>query len=144
MSDKVMIWLLFEQDGAFLLARRKATSRPFPGMWTLPGDQMRFDESASETVERFTREELGAGVHADEFIDTFFVEEGGQNYAVTVFKPLNVDGTLRYRESGPYEELRWALPTELPAPIVPSVADVLQGKRHWRDDTEPPPSGQNA
>ena len=40
MSEHVMIWLLFEQDGAYLLTRRKPESRPFAGMWTLPGDVM--------------------------------------------------------------------------------------------------------
>lgn len=144
MSDRVLIWLLIEQDGAVLLARRKPDARPFAGTWTLPGDLMRGDESAAETIERFSQDQLGATVRADDFIDTFFLEEAGQSYAVTVFKPSSIDGHLRYRESGPYDEVRWATAGELPQPILGEVAAILRGERHWREDEQPDSSSQSA
>src|SRR5687767_6925221 len=79
-SDKVMIWLLFEQDEAFLLTRRKPDEPPFAGYWTLPGDMMRFDESASETVKRFGQNELNVQISAEEFVDTFYIEENNDRY----------------------------------------------------------------
>lgn len=143
MSDRVLIWLLFEQDGAFLLARRKPEERPFAGRWVLPGDLMRDDESAAETVDRFSRNDLGAAVRADDFVDTFFLEDSGASYAVTVFRPSSIDGRLRYRESGPYDEVRWVTPEDLPEPVIDAVAELLQGKRHWREDEETQPADPN-
>jgi len=144
MSEKVLIWLLFENEGAVLLCRRKPDESPFPGYWTLPGDVMHIEESASETVQRFAKNELDVQITAEEFIDTFYLQEGGDSYAVTVFKPASFTGHLRYRDSGPYAEARWALPAELPAPIHTALAEMLAGKRHWRSNDEPESAGPSA
>jgi ADP-ribose pyrophosphatase YjhB (NUDIX family) len=138
MSERVMIWLLFEQEGAVLLTRRKADRRPFAGTWTLPGEVMRFDESASETLQRFASAELDVRVSAEEFVDTFYLTESGTTYAVTVFKPASFEGRPRYRESGPYEEARWSLPDDLPSPAPAALVEMLGGKRHWQSEQEPP------
>jgi ADP-ribose pyrophosphatase YjhB (NUDIX family) len=137
MSEKGLIWLLFEQDGAVLLTRRKDGRPPFAGQWVLPGDVMEMEESASETVQRFGKDELDVRVSAEEFVDTFYLNEDESSYAVTVFRAMSFDGHLRYRESGPYAEARWALPAELPSPIPAPLAEMLGGKRHWRSDDEP-------
>jgi len=139
MSEKVMIWLLFENDGAVLVCRHKPDETPFAGYWTLPGDVMRIDESASETVKRFGRNELNVEISAEEFVDTFYLQEGSDSFAVTVFKPASFTGNLRYRESGPYAEASWAVPTELPSPIHAALAEMLAGKRHWRSSEETGP-----
>lgn len=143
MSEKVLIWLLFEQDGAVLLTRRKDDEPPFAGQWVLPGDVMEVEESASETVQRVSRDELNARVSAEEFVDTFYLTEQDTIYAVTVFKALSFEGHLRYRESGPYAEARWALPDALPSPQPQALAEMLRGKRHWRSDDESA-AGQSA
>ena len=139
-----MIWLLFENDGAVLVCRRRSDESPFAGYWTLPGDVMRLDESASETVKRFGRNELNVEIGAEEFVDTFYLQEGNDDFAVTVFKPASFSGDLRYRESGPYEEARWALPIELPSPIHAALAEMLAGKRHWRSQDESESAGESA
>ena len=144
MSEKVMIWLLFENDGAILVCRRKPDETPFAGYWTLPGDVMRLDESASETVKRFGRNELDVQVSAEEFVDTFYLQEGNESFAVTVFKPASYSGNLRYRESGPYAEARWATPADLPSPVHAALAEMLAGKRHWHSDDESGPASQSA
>ncbi|MGE0058968.1 MAG: NUDIX hydrolase [Dehalococcoidia bacterium] len=141
MSEKVLIWLLFEQEGAVLLTRRKNDEPPFAGQWVLPGDIMEIEESASETVQRFGREELDVRVGAEEFIDTFYLTERETSYAVTVFKAVSFEGHLHYRESGPYAEARWCLPADLPSPIPEALAEMLGGKRHWRSDDEEPAAG---
>jgi ADP-ribose pyrophosphatase YjhB (NUDIX family) len=144
MSEKVLIWLMFEQDGAVLLTRRKNDEPPFAGQWVLPGDVMQIEESASETVQRFGRDELDVRVGAEEFVDTFYLTERETSYAITVFKAVSFEGRLRYRESGPYEEARWSLPAELPSPIPAALAEMLGGKRHWRSDDEPRAVPENA
>jgi ADP-ribose pyrophosphatase YjhB (NUDIX family) len=130
MTQRVLIWLLFEEQGAVLLARRKTDGRPFGGSWTLPGDEMELDESASETVRRFARDQLGILVRDEEFVDTFYLAEGATEYAVTVFRP-SCEGELRYRESGPYSEVRWCAPDELPSPVPQALSELLAGRRHW-------------
>ena len=144
MSEKVLIWLLFENDGAVLLTRRKTDEPPFAGYWTLPGDLMRLEESASETVKRFAQNELNVQVTAEEFIDTFYLNEGKDSFAVTVFKPASLEGNLKYRQSGPYEEARWALPSDLPTPIHEALAEMIGGNRHWQAGDEPQQSDPNA
>lgn len=134
MSERVLIWLLIEQEGTCLLAHRKADEPPFAGRWTLPGDEMRREESALETIQRIGRDDLGVELGSEEFIDTFYLEESGTRYAVTVFKPLAVSGPLRYRESGPYLEVAWGTAATLPEGTFSEIADVLEGRRHWRDD----------
>jgi 8-oxo-dGTP diphosphatase len=49
---------VIEQDGRFLLARRRAGTR-FGGQWEFPGGKMEPGESRSDTLRREIREELG-------------------------------------------------------------------------------------
>lgn len=136
MNERVLVWLLFEQDGAFLLARRKPGEAPLAGTWTLPGDVMRVDESALETVQRFATAELDVSVAAEEFVDTFYMQEDGIRYAVSVFKPVAAAGRPRYRQSGPYAEAGWFRLADLPSPAPALLVEMLSGKRHWQQ--EPP------
>ena len=107
MTQRVLVWLLVERDGAVLLARRKADEPPFAGMWVLPGDRMPEEESAAETLARVGKQELDAEVAMESFVDTLTLREGDADYAVNVFR-VAVEGHPRYRESGPYEEAAWA------------------------------------
>ena len=50
MSLVTLVWMLVEQDGGVLMARRKAEKPPFPDLWVLPGDIMRDEESTTETM----------------------------------------------------------------------------------------------
>lgn len=127
MSDpKVLVWLLLEQDGAVLLARRKSDRPPFASQWVLPGDVMPEEESASETAQRVGQDELDIRVSRDEFVETLYLEDGGVEYAVNVFR-VDYEGRPRYRESGPYTEVRWALASVLVAwqGLPRSLADLL-------------------
>ena len=112
-EPNVLVWLLIEQEGAVLLGRRKAEQPPFAGQWVLPGDEMPEEESASETAARFAREQLDVRVGGEEFVDTLYLEDGGVEYAANLFRVTAYEGKPRYRESGPYVEVRWLLPAEL-------------------------------
>lgn len=128
---KVLVWLLLESDGAVLLVNRKRP--PFRDVWTLPGDTMAPEESASETAARVLREDFGVTATKEEFVETLQLKEGSTDYAVHVFR-VAPDGRPRYRESGPYAELGWAAPSELddldirlPQPLVDLLGRLAQG-----------------
>jgi ADP-ribose pyrophosphatase YjhB (NUDIX family) len=121
----VLIWLLMELDGGVLLARRKPDSRPLAGQWTLPGDIMRSDESSAETIWRVGREMLDIQVIHETFVDTLYIKDNGLDYAINVFS-LAFEGQPRYRESGPFAEVRWCLPAELPKPLPEGLAVLLR------------------
>jgi hypothetical protein len=122
-EQTVLVWLLFEQDGAVLLARRKSDHPPFAGQWVLPGDAMPEAESATETAERAGHDQLDVRVSGDEFVDTLYLEDAGIDYAANIFR-VRYEGRPRFRESGPYTEVRWVLPSALvawqgmPRPLV--------------------------
>ena len=107
--------------------RRKTVETPFAGQWVLPGDEMAEDESALETLVRVGREELGAGVSGDTFVETLEILEGGNSYNVNVFR-VSLVGHPRYRESGPYEEAAWAPLADLRSAglaMPPQLLDAL-------------------
>jgi len=124
-EPQVLVWLLMEQDGGVLLARRKAESRPLAGQWVLPGDRMTEEESSSETIWRVGREMLDIQVIHDTFVDTLYIKDNTVEWAVNVFS-IAFEGAPRYRQSGPYAEVRWVSPNDLPRPINDSLAVLLQ------------------
>jgi ADP-ribose pyrophosphatase YjhB (NUDIX family) len=113
-EQPVLVWLVIEQDNALLLARRRSDRPPFAGQRVLPGDVMPDEESASETAARIGRDHLDVNVTEDEFVDTLYLQDGGAPYAVNVFR-ATYEGRPRYRDSGPYTEVRWVLPSALVA-----------------------------
>ena len=113
--------MLIEQDGAVLSGLRKPDRPPFAGRWALPGDVMREDESSSETMARFATDQLGVAIASEEFDDTLYLQDGGAEQAINIFR-VTLAGTPRFRESGPFAEMRWIAgpdlsdPTSYPAP----------------------------
>ena len=127
-EPRILVWLLIEQEDAILLGRRKADTAPFAGRWVLPGDEMGEDESASETTERFAREQLDLRVRGEEFVETLYLSDGGKDFAVNVFR-VGYEGRPRFRESGPYQEVRWFLRSDLDRlqGVVESLRQVVAG-----------------
>ncbi len=111
MRQSILVWLLFEEEGAVLLGKRRRP--PLEGQWTLPGDVMATDESAEETLERYARSELGVRLAASEFEDTLYLTEGGENHVTNVFRVGGYEGTLRFRREGDLEDARFVLPEEM-------------------------------
>jgi ADP-ribose pyrophosphatase YjhB (NUDIX family) len=127
----VLVWMLIEQDGAVLLSRHKATSKPLTGQWTLPGEGMPADESAQETLERFAIEQLDIRVTWDDFEDSLELRLRDVDYVANVFRVTAFEGRLRFRESGPYEEMRWFPIDELPqmaAPLQELLGKTKEGR----------------
>jgi len=130
-----MAWMLVEQDGAVLLAHRKAERPPFPDLWVLPGDVMKSDESANETLARVAHDELDTYVRGDEFVATLIFSIAGNQYAANVFR-VSLGGHPRYRESGDYIQVAWAAPAEPPDPIPDALRDLLAGMPPAQEDTK--------
>ena len=116
MNAKTLVWLLVEQDGAVLLCRRKADQPPFAGHWTLPGEAKGADESAATTIARFAHEQLDLWLMGSEPVETLRLRDGEADYTVEVLR-VGFEGKPRFRESGPYDEVGWARPDDLPSPM---------------------------
>jgi ADP-ribose pyrophosphatase YjhB (NUDIX family) len=131
---RVLVWLLLHEGDAMLLGLRKPDKPPFASQWVLPGDEMPEDESAVETLQRFGREQLDIRPGAEEFVDTLYVKEGPDDLAVNVFRLDSYEGRPRFRESGPYSEVRWVTRAEvtdektypMPAPLRASLAPASE------------------
>jgi SAM-dependent methyltransferase/ADP-ribose pyrophosphatase YjhB (NUDIX family) len=126
MSQSILVWLLFEDGDEVLLARRARDGGPFAGQWTLPGDAVPEEESAEETLRRFARESLGVDVQGEEFEETLYLSDGGQNFVTNVFRVTAFTGELRFRR-GAFEEARWLPRAEL------GDADALSIPQDLRD-----------
>jgi ADP-ribose pyrophosphatase YjhB (NUDIX family) len=107
-----MVWMLIENDGAVLLAQRKQESEVFAGRWTLPGEVRNEDETDSEILARLAAEEFDVELQAEEFVEKLYVSTGGRQHQISVYR-VGFEGSPRFRESGPYEEVGWADPSEL-------------------------------
>jgi ADP-ribose pyrophosphatase YjhB (NUDIX family) len=127
MSEIALAWMLVEQDGTVLLAHRKSNRPPFPDLWVLPGDVMKEDESASETLSRVAHDELDTYVRSDDFVATLNFSIAGDEYAANVFR-VALGGHPRYRESGDYTQVAWAANDAPPDPIPDALRDLLAGK----------------
>ena len=107
-----MVWMLIENDGAVLLAQRRPDSEVFAGRWTLPGEVKGEDESDSETLARVAAEDFGVELQGEELVERLHVSTGGRQHQISVYR-VGFEGSPRFRESGPYEEVGWAEPEEL-------------------------------
>jgi ADP-ribose pyrophosphatase YjhB (NUDIX family) len=107
-----MVWMLIENDGAVLLAQRKAESEVFAGRWTLPGEVRDEEESDAETLARVAADDFGVALQGEEFVEKLYVSTGGRQHQINVYR-VGFEGSPKFRESGPYEEVGWADPTEL-------------------------------
>jgi hypothetical protein len=107
-----MVWMLIENDGAVLLAQRKPESEVFAGRWTLPGEVRGDEESDEETLARVAADDFGVELQGEEFIERLHVSTGGRQHQINVYR-VGFEGSPKFRESGPYEEVGWAAPDEL-------------------------------
>ena len=127
MTDRVLVWMVVEADGTVLLARRKEDRPPFAGLWILPGDDMRYEESASETMERVLKDHLDASLFGDIFEATINLTDGGVEYIANLFR-VRLRGHPRYHAGGPYAEVAWADPKSLDGVTMPEPLREALGK----------------
>ena len=124
MTDTVLVWLLFENEGSVLIAHRKPGEPPFADGWVLPGDVLSPGEAASKLIAFFAKDELDVQVMGDEPYDTLHLTYGEDEYAIAVHR-VGFEGQPRFRDSGPYDQVGWAPRDDLmDAKAFPLLADI--------------------
>jgi ubiquinone/menaquinone biosynthesis C-methylase UbiE/ADP-ribose pyrophosphatase YjhB (NUDIX family) len=122
---------LFEREGRVLTARRRPDRPPFAGLWLVPLDRVRGDETAEETVRRYAREQFGVSVAEETFVDTVYLDDPrGEKFITNLFRAGMAAGPVRFRSDGDYDDARWLAARELeavemPAPLRESVSRAL-------------------
>jgi ubiquinone/menaquinone biosynthesis C-methylase UbiE/ADP-ribose pyrophosphatase YjhB (NUDIX family) len=124
---------LLEQDGAVLVAHRRAGGRPFGDRWMLPFEIVRGDETAEEALARHLREQFGVSVAGEDFVDTVYVEDSDTSrYVVNIFRTRLGAEPMRFRANGVHDDARYltapelsdvAMPPSLREPLVRLLTD---------------------
>jgi len=114
---------LFERSGRLLLAQRKPNVPPFAGSWLLPAVQLLEDEAAEEALERHAFHELGIEIGVPEFAETMYLEDEAshERYVANIFRVPSHTGSLRFRATGDYDDVRWLTEAELAELAVPAA-----------------------
>jgi ubiquinone/menaquinone biosynthesis C-methylase UbiE/ADP-ribose pyrophosphatase YjhB (NUDIX family) len=139
---KILSLGLFERNGRLLVARRKPNVSPFAGSWLLPAVQLLEDEAAEEALERHAFHELGIEIGVPEFAETMYLEDEAshERYVANIFRVPSHTGSLRFRASGDYDDVRWLTETELAELAVPvALRDWLVAGRHAANVAAPVP-----
>ena len=127
----VLVWLLIEDNGSVLVAKRKDDEPPFAGGWTLPGDVLPRGKSPDDLIAEFGKDQLDVQVMGSEPFQTLHLTDGVATYAVAVHR-VGYEGPPRFRESGPYAEVGWAPRSDLldatAYPYLAELAGYLEGK----------------
>ncbi len=108
----VIVWLLIENNGSVLVARRKQDDEAFSGGWVLPGEVLPRGKSPSDLTAEFGKDQLDIQVMGDEPFQTLHIADGKATYAIAVHR-VGYEGRPRFRESGPYTEVGWAPKSDL-------------------------------
>ncbi len=133
---------LFERRDRVLVTRRKPNVPPFAGTWLLPAVQLLEDEAAEEALERHAFHELGIEIGVPEFAETMYVEDetSHERYVANIFRVPAHTGSLRFRASGDYDDVRWLTEAELAELAVPTaLRDWLVVGRHAANVAAPVP-----
>jgi len=133
---------LFERRDRVLVARRKPNVPPFAAAWVLPTVQLLEDEGAEDALERHAFHELGIEIGVPEFAETMYLEDetSHERYVANIFRVPSHTGSLRFRASGDYDDVRWLTETELVELAVPTaLRDWLVAGRHATNVAAPVP-----
>ena len=116
-------------DGKILLGLRARSLRLAGGLWSTTCGNLEADESLLHGAVREANEELGIVIDPGDLsfaTMTHFVNDQGFGPAAAVFFTVRVwSGTPEIREPLKCDRIGWFGFDELPAPIVPYVANAL-------------------
>lgn len=100
---------IIEQDGKFLIAKRKAGG-VMGGKWEFPGGKIEHDESLEDGLKREIKEELDADIEIEDFFDdhVYHYEDGMIKFVAYTAKCSR--GNFNLSE---HDEVRWISDREL-------------------------------
>lgn len=124
---KIGAGVVIIQNGRTLLAKRKGNHGT--GMWGSMGGHVEFGETPREAVIREAKEELGVEIGKVEFAMCMNMIKGEKHYLDVSFTAEIVSGEPTIQEPDKIESLGWYLLDNLPSPLFPPVAAVLEAKK---------------
>jgi 8-oxo-dGTP diphosphatase len=129
---------LIERDGCFMITRRPATSRSWPGAWEFPGGKVEDGEDDASALRRELIEELGIEVEVEGlFMEVLDHDEGPRRLDLRIYhcQPGNEPA-----QTLGVDEIRWLRAEEMadlhfPTADRPVVAALIV---HARDSRTAP------
>lgn len=125
-----VIAIVWQQDKVLLVKRKFA---PHAGHWGFPGGKLEWGETMSQGAARELLEETA--IHAD--MDTPFAcfdvlendSEGllAHHYVMVAVRGKYVSGKAQAADDA--EAVDWFSPTDLPTPLCPNLADIIEQAR---------------
>ena len=149
----LMSAVLFERNERVLTAHRKTTCPPFAGQWLLPMTLVGPLEGAEDALRRHAREQFGAELGVEQFVDTVYLEDPDDRhrYVANIFR-APIEGPLRFNAEGDYDDARWAaagelgdlwMPPALREPLVRIMTEAAEPiDADWTAADAPLPDGQ--
>lgn len=108
--------IIINDNNEILLVKRSKDSRTEPGMWSRPGGQVEFNESASEAVEREIKEETNLIVkviRSLEFTDNFS-DDNATHWIALGFLAKHISGEPKNIEPYKHDDVKWFAFNDLP------------------------------
>lgn len=112
------------EKGKTLLAKRKGSHGN--GNWGSMGGHVEFGESPIEAVKREAKEELGIEIGNVKFAICLNMIKEGKHYLDISFTAEIVSGEPTIQEPDKIEAIGWYSLDDLPSPLFPPVAAVLE------------------
>ncbi|KKR95799.1 MAG: NUDIX hydrolase [candidate division TM6 bacterium GW2011_GWE2_41_16] len=129
----VSVMLIFKRGGRILLEQRSPKSNWFPNGFAIPGGGVDEGETILAAAVREAREELGVGIDPKNLRIVHVMHRGpklvspklAQQAVLFFVEVLDWQGEPYIAEQGKAQQLIWFAPQDIPQPVVPYVAQVL-------------------
>lgn len=105
---------IIEKDGLILLVKRSASSKVYPGLWSLPSGKVEWGEEVSEAVKREVLEETGFDVEVEQFVGRYYDARGRHPSKTMICLPHTckiIGGELKSGSDA--AEANWFSPAEI-------------------------------
>ena len=102
---------VIEKDGQYLLIKRAASSRFFPGQWDFPGGKLKIDEKPEDCAVRETKEETSLRVTTAGLVLEGDHTENGEQIHYRIYSTSDHEGRIRLGED--HSESTWVTKNQI-------------------------------